>query len=219
MKALLLLGAGGHCRACIDVIEAEARYQIAGVVQPPTHGTEAVLGYPILGSDDDLPALLAQTPNALITVGQIKSHETRKRLFNLLKHQGANLPVIQSPTAYCSRHDTLGEGSILMHGAVVNANATTRKSYWRNGMNSVVEMPWPRVIQVTPLEQHRLSIVLATGEQWLLDLDPLIQRRDIYWRLRQDRYFQQVEIDPLGALYWPEGEDLAPESLSRYRCH
>ncbi|MBK1621602.1 acetyltransferase [Lamprobacter modestohalophilus] len=123
MTPLLLLGGGGHCRACIDVIEAEARYQIVGIVQPPTEGTEAVLGYPILGSDDDLPALLAKTPNALVTVGQIKSPGTRRRLFNLLKHHGAKLPVIQSPTAYCSRHATLGEGSLLMHACLINANA------------------------------------------------------------------------------------------------
>lgn len=123
MKALLLLGGGGHCRACIDVIEAGASYQIAGIVQPPTEGTEAVLGDPILGSDDDLPTLLAKTPNAFVTVGQIKSPDTRRRLFNLLKHHGAKLPVIQSPTAYCSRHATLGEGSLLMHASLINANA------------------------------------------------------------------------------------------------
>ena len=86
-------------------------------------------------------------------------------------------------------------------------------------MSSAVETPWPQVIEVTPLAQHRLQVLLTTGEQWLIDLDPLIQRRDIYWRLRQDRYFRKVGIDPLGALCWPEGEDLAPDSLARYRCH
>lgn len=123
MSRLLLLGSGGHCRACIDVIEAGAKYQIVGIVQPPTEGTKAVLGYPVIGSDDDLLALLANTQNALVTVGQIKSPDTRKRLLNLLKHQDANLPVIQSPTAYCSRHATLGEGSLLMHACLINANA------------------------------------------------------------------------------------------------
>ena len=122
MTPLLLLGGGGHCRACIDVIEAEAKYQIAGIVQPLAQGG-AVLGYPVLGSDDDVSMLLAETPNALITVGQIKSPETRMCLFDLLKSHGAILPVIQSPTAYCSRHASLGEGSILMHGSLVNANA------------------------------------------------------------------------------------------------
>jgi hypothetical protein len=86
-------------------------------------------------------------------------------------------------------------------------------------MSLVAETPWPRVIKATPLEQHRLQLLLNSGEQWLIDLDPLIQRRDAYWRLRQERYFRQVSTDPLGALCWPEGEDLAPESLARYRCN
>ena len=86
-------------------------------------------------------------------------------------------------------------------------------------MSSAAESPWPQVIEATPLERHRLRVSLKSGEQWPIDLDPLIQRREAYWRLRQERYFRQVQIDPLGALCWPEGEDLAPESLARYRCH
>lgn len=123
MTSLLLMGGGGHCRACIDVIEAAARHSIAGIVQPPAEGSNPVLGYRVLGSDDDLPALLQQIPEALVTVGQIRRSETRIRLFKLLKSFGAGSPVIQSPTAYCSRHAVIGEGSILMHGSVLNANA------------------------------------------------------------------------------------------------
>ena len=82
----------------------------------------------------------------------------------------------------------------------------------------MVKTPWPRVIQATPLEPYRVQVWLDDGESWMVDLNPLIQRREGYWRLRQDRYFRQVGIDPLGALCWPEGEDIAPESLARYRC-
>jgi sugar O-acyltransferase (sialic acid O-acetyltransferase NeuD family) len=123
VKPLLLLGGGGHCRACIDVIEAESRYSIAGIVQSDAEGHEAVLDYSVLGSDKDLPGLVEKFPMALITVGQIKSPETRIRLFDMLSRHGAELPVIKSPNAYCSRHAALGEGSILMHGCVVNTNA------------------------------------------------------------------------------------------------
>lgn len=84
-------------------------------------------------------------------------------------------------------------------------------------MNSAAEVPWPRVVEAKPLEQHRLQVLLNSGERWVIDLNPVIQRREAYWRLRQERYFRQVSIDPLGALCWPEGEDLAPESLARYR--
>ena len=49
-----------------------------------------------------------------------------------------------------------------------------------------------------------------------MNLEPLIQGRDAYGRLRQERYFRQVSIDPIGGICWPEGEDLAPDGLERY---
>jgi sugar O-acyltransferase (sialic acid O-acetyltransferase NeuD family) len=123
LKPLLLIGGGGHCHACIDVIESEKKHRIAGIVLP-TRGDHAdVLGYPVIGADEDLPELLAQTANAIVTVGQIKSGATRIELFYLLKAHGANLPIIQSSLSYRSKHACIGEGTILMHGSLVNAGA------------------------------------------------------------------------------------------------
>ena len=122
MKPLLLVGGGGHCLSCIDVIEAAKIYQIEGVVD--SKGSyEPGLGYPVIGSDEDLPQLLKGSKSALVTVGQIKSPETRHRLFNLLKQLGAELAVVISPKANVSKHSVIGEGSVIMHGAIVNAGA------------------------------------------------------------------------------------------------
>lgn len=123
MKSLLLIGGGGHCHACIDVIESEKKHRIAGIVLPTRGDHEDVMGYPVIGGDEDLPALLAQTPNAIVTVGQIKSAVVREKLFEFLKTHGAHLPIIQSPSSYCSKHAVIGEGTILMHGSLVNAGA------------------------------------------------------------------------------------------------
>jgi len=122
MTPLLLIGGGGHCRSCIDVIEMAGKFTIAGVVQP-TAMAGHLLGYATLGSDDDLPDLLHRVPNALITVGQIKSADPRIRLFNLLQQLGANFPVIVSPLAHISRHAEVTAGTIAMHGALINAGA------------------------------------------------------------------------------------------------
>ena len=43
MNELLLVGGGGHCHACIDVIETEGKHRIAGIVQPPSDGQDAVI--------------------------------------------------------------------------------------------------------------------------------------------------------------------------------
>jgi len=123
LNPLILLGGGGHCHACIDVIESEQKHRIAGIVLP-TRGDHAnVMGYPVIGADEDLPTLLAKTPNAILAVGQIESAAVRVTLFELLKSHGAHLPIIQSPSSYCSKHSVIGEGTILMHGSLVNAGA------------------------------------------------------------------------------------------------
>lgn len=122
-QPLLLVGGGGHCRSVIDVIEHHQGFSIRGIVQPATEGHRPVLGYPVVGTDADLPALLAETPCALITVGQIKSPAIRRRLFERLHEQGAKLPVIISPRAHVSRHARIAAGSVVMHGAIVNACA------------------------------------------------------------------------------------------------
>ncbi len=123
MKRLLLIGGGGHCRSCIDVIEAEGRYVVAGIIDSNKTDAAACLGYPWLGSDDDLPTLLKQYPSVLITVGQVKSPDVRIALFERLTALGADFPVIVSPLAHVSNHAVVLPGTIVMHGAIINASA------------------------------------------------------------------------------------------------
>ena len=122
-SSILLVGAGGHARACIDLIEQEGCFTVAGLVGLPHEIGSRVLGYPVLGSDPDLPGLLRDFAHALVTVGQIKTPDLRIHLFNLVMQVGYTLPVIVSPRAYVSVHAMLGNGSVVMHGAVVNVGA------------------------------------------------------------------------------------------------
>ncbi len=123
MNDIILVGAGGHTRACVDVIEVEGRFHIAGLIEKEKSADEESLGIPIIGTDQDLENLRGKFNNAFITVGQIKSAEIRIRLFNILKKLNYILPVIMSTKAYISQNATIGEGTIVMHGAIVNANA------------------------------------------------------------------------------------------------
>ena len=128
MDKIILIGAGGHARACIDVIETTNQYEIAGLIEKDENMTDANLGYSVIGTDNDLQDLRQQYNKALITVGQIKSHEIRIKLYQLLKELDFTLPVIISPQAYVSKHAQIGEGSIIMHGAIVNTNASIGKN-------------------------------------------------------------------------------------------
>jgi sugar O-acyltransferase (sialic acid O-acetyltransferase NeuD family) len=123
MDKILLIGAGGHARSCIDVLEEENQFEIAGLIEKGESISNESLGYPVIGTDDDLKVLRQQYKNALITVGQIKIPKIRIKLYQLLKELDFTLPVIVSSQAYVSKHAQIGEGSIIMHGVIINANA------------------------------------------------------------------------------------------------
>jgi len=125
---ILLIGAGGHARACIDVLEQQGRFTVAGLVGRSEELGMRVLSYPVLGTDADLSRLLRDCAVALVAVGQLKTPVPRMRLFELLVDYGCELPVIVSPRAYVSRHAVVGAGSIVMHGATVNAGASVGRN-------------------------------------------------------------------------------------------
>lgn len=119
----ILIGAGGHAHACIDVIEQHGRYHIAGLVGVPEEKDTQHLGYPVIASDDELARLAKDYQYAFICVGQIRSPESRIRLYHQAVSLGFDLPVIVAPTAYVSGHSVIGAGTIVLHGAIVNAGA------------------------------------------------------------------------------------------------
>lgn len=121
---IILVGGGGHCRACIDVIEASGLFRIAGIVEKIKEDSDhTILGYPIIGCDDELSILRKNFDHALVTVGQTGSPTVRKSIYNVLKSLEFIMPVIISPVAHVSKHATIDEGTIVMHHVIVNSGA------------------------------------------------------------------------------------------------
>ena len=127
-EQIILIGGGGHCKACIDVIEAEDRFKIAGIIDVKEKLGQKVLGYKIIASDENLPELAKKFKYFLITIGQTKSPLLRIEKFNLIRNLNVMLPTVTSPSAYVSNHARIGEGTVIMHKAVINADATMGKN-------------------------------------------------------------------------------------------
>lgn len=123
MTPLLLIGGGGHCRACVDVVESTQAHFIVGIVERVGGPRDAIFGYPVISYDDRLAELIREYGSALITVGQIKSPSSRIELFKRIREMGGSLPVIASRSASVSRHSTIGDGTVVMNGATINAGA------------------------------------------------------------------------------------------------
>lgn len=128
MQKLILLGGGGHCKSCIDVIEQEGKYQIFGILDKEELVGQKILGYDYIGTDDDISKFVNEDYTFLITVGQIKTSSIRQKLFSLLSKNSAQIATVISPRAYVSKHADIGKGTIIMHDALVNASALIGKN-------------------------------------------------------------------------------------------
>jgi sugar O-acyltransferase (sialic acid O-acetyltransferase NeuD family) len=123
IKNLILIGGGGHCRSCIDVIEQLGTYEIMGILDLPEKVNSDIMGYRVIGTDDDIEKLSGPDTGFLITLGQIRSPIPRKKLYHRLMENSLAVPVIISPSACVSPHAEIGGGTIVMHQALVNAGA------------------------------------------------------------------------------------------------
>jgi sugar O-acyltransferase (sialic acid O-acetyltransferase NeuD family) len=134
MKKIILVGGGGHCKSCIDVIENENKYKITGIIDKKKN---FLLNYKVF-SESYLNKKLIKNNYAFVTVGQIKNYKVRVKLFNRLKDLGFKIPSIMSPLAYISKHAVIGQGTIVMHGAIVSAGAIIGNNCIIN-TNSLIE--------------------------------------------------------------------------------
>lgn len=135
MNEIILVGGGGHCKSVIEAAESarksdgEAAFQIAGILDTPDKIGTDVLGYPVIGTDDDIPALIARTPGIrfVITVGHIKTSTVRQAIAARIAAAGGEFATVIASTARVSQYAVLGEGTVVLHGAVVNAGASVGK--------------------------------------------------------------------------------------------
>ncbi len=134
-KNIILIGGGGHCKSCIEVIEAGSVYTISGVIDK--HQFE-IVGYNFLGNDLVIPSFADSKENFfLITVGQTKSATLRKKLFDLVYNSGGQCATVISPFSIVSRRSSLKEGTIVFHNAIVNADTSIGKNVILNNKSLI----------------------------------------------------------------------------------
>ncbi|NOQ31655.1 MAG: acetyltransferase [Helicobacteraceae bacterium] len=122
-KKLILIGGGGHCKSCIDVIEQAGLYEISGIIDKPENIGQSVLGYEVIGKDEHIEELASEGFDFFITVGHIRTSQIRQNLFNELLRCNASIATIISPRAYVSKHAVIEKGTIIMHDALINTGA------------------------------------------------------------------------------------------------
>ena len=127
MKPLILVGGGGHCKSVLEAAES-AGYSILGVLDMPEEVGKEILSTKVIGTDDDIPAYV-DIAEFVITVGFIKNPAIRIILYNKIKEAGGKLATVVASTAYVSKYAEIGEGTVVLHQAFVNAGAKVAAEY------------------------------------------------------------------------------------------
>jgi UDP-perosamine 4-acetyltransferase len=119
------LGAGGHARVVLDVIAAVGGFDVVGLLDPrrDLNGT-AVGGAEVIGDD----ALLARlyddgVRHAFIGLGGAGDTRPRRRLYELARGRGFDVPSLVHPTAVVSPSAHIGAGATVLPLSVVQAGS------------------------------------------------------------------------------------------------
>lgn len=120
MDKIIIVGFGGHAKSVIDSIERAKQYEIIGYTD--IEQSAEYRGYPYLGNDDVLQRYYDQgIKYAFITVGYIGHGILRNQLYLRLKQIGYVLPVVADISAQIAQDVSIGEGTFVGKGAIINA--------------------------------------------------------------------------------------------------
>lgn len=114
-----VLGAGGHAKVVIDLVERMGTRMIVGVFDddPVKWGTE-VLGHRVVGGVEDfLSGWKSRCPAAALAIG---NNRVRQRLYRRLLDAGFHAVTAVHPSAAVAKDVVLGDGSVVMALAALN---------------------------------------------------------------------------------------------------
>ncbi len=125
MGGVLIVGSSGHARVIVDIIERTGAHSILGFLDDTKGSGMIEIGYPILGSLDDLPEIVRKhNPQGFFIA--IGDNWNRGIIAEKIKELTPALSAITAvhPGVQVARSASLGPGTAVMAGAVVASNAS-----------------------------------------------------------------------------------------------
>ena len=121
-NAIIIYGGGGHAKSLIDLIRAEGKYAIVGILDDGVPAGSQVMGVPVLGGGELLAVLRQKgVDRAVNAVGGIGSIAPRLAVYEKLKEAGFTCPTVVHPRAYVEQSSKIGEGGQIFFNAYVGS--------------------------------------------------------------------------------------------------
>lgn len=112
---LLIIGASGHGKVIADIALKMNKWKSIAFLDDDEN-TKSSMGINIIGKSHDVNKYIDDYE---IVVG-IGNNKIRKRIQEGVEQQGASIPVLVHPSAIIGQRATLGHGTVVMAGAIIN---------------------------------------------------------------------------------------------------
>lgn len=128
-EKIIIIGAGGHAKVVIDIIELQSNYEIIGIIAQEDEKKKELFGYKIYKGDKYLLTFYNKgIKNIAIGIGGYKSNSLRKKIFNKVQKIGFNIPALIHPKAIVSSTAKIDDGSVIFAGVILNPEVQIRKN-------------------------------------------------------------------------------------------
>ena len=117
MKDIAIIGAGGHSKVIIDLINLLEEYNIIGIYDDEK--TDNFCNLKILGKINDIDTSIE---NFVIAIG---NNKIRNNIF--LKFPNLFYPILKHPSSILSKNIKIGEGTIIMAGVIIQTDVIIGK--------------------------------------------------------------------------------------------
>lgn len=116
-KHLIIVGAGGHGKVVADCADCMAQYDEIYFLDSLHKPGSKVADWEVKGEPDDFEKLINPDTEFFVAVGN--NHVRAKLLLNM-QEKGANIATLVHPSASIGKQVTLGKGTVVLAGAVIN---------------------------------------------------------------------------------------------------
>lgn len=122
-RPVILLGAGGHAKVVLDLLQGNER-TVIGVCDPSLARDRADTwrGVPVLGDDSAIHQYTPESVELVNGMGSLPGSLTRQRLHLTFSRQGYRFATLVHPSAVLGTGVTLGQGVQVMAGCVIQAD-------------------------------------------------------------------------------------------------
>jgi len=123
-KNIVVIGASGHAKVVIDIIERENKYNIVGLIDSYKPKETKIFDYKVLGTEEELPILIKKL-NCNAGIIAIGDNWIRKLVYNKIIKLVPNFKFIIAihPNSIIGKNVTIGKGTVIMPGVIVNSDS------------------------------------------------------------------------------------------------